>query len=169
LKLIPTGTDEDFEYRSGECLTTHTYGELQKAWERAVLCRLALSDGSKDPGTAQNMIRARIIRLIHEKPSLIRIKLPVHRRKIKRLNRPKCGHDRLPDRAVLLRQGKNPTFQALEMQIRSSVTIGEFTACGGRRGQGEESGDPTFANNCNKSLNKHYKIAQLNVTINGKI
>jgi hypothetical protein len=41
----PTDTDEDFGYRSGECLTTHTYGELQKAWETAVLFRIALSDG----------------------------------------------------------------------------------------------------------------------------
>jgi hypothetical protein len=55
--FLPTDTNEDFEYRSGKSLTTYTYGDLQKAWERAVLFRIALSDGGSIRGLPFSLVR----------------------------------------------------------------------------------------------------------------
>jgi len=55
-------------------------------------------------------IRSRFLGLIREKPSLIRIKSPVHRRKIKRLNRPNCGHDDRQERIVVCLTQNNTCF-----------------------------------------------------------
>jgi len=70
-------------------------------------------------GLPNNMIRANIIRLIREKARLISIRSPVHRRKIKRPNRPKCGHDLRPDRVVACETKKNPCFWRKGMTIQS--------------------------------------------------
>jgi len=55
-------------------------------------------------------VGARITGLIRKKPGLIRIKSPVHRRKIKRPNRPNCGHDDRQERIVVCWERKNPCF-----------------------------------------------------------
>ena len=55
-------------------------------------------------------VRCRFSGLIRKKAGLIHIKSPLHRRKIKRPNRPKCGHNLRRDRGVVCRLGKTLVF-----------------------------------------------------------
>jgi hypothetical protein len=64
-------------------------------------------------------VRCRFSGLIRKKAGLIHIKSPLHRRKIKRPNRPKCGHDPRPERIVVCRTRKNPCFSS-KFGIRQS-------------------------------------------------
>jgi hypothetical protein len=64
-------------------------------------------------------VRSRFSGLIREKAGLIHIKSPLHRRKIKRPNRPKCGHNLRRDRGVICRTRKNPCFSS-KFGIRQS-------------------------------------------------
>lgn len=61
-------------------------------------------------GYPGSTVRAQIPGIIHEKPGIIPTFQPFLRCKNQDANSANCGHDLSPDRAVLLRKGRNPCF-----------------------------------------------------------